>query len=270
MTKKRVVYPPDLDPTNFVLKLEMDPEKQMILNLFMTNVKGQNIDLSEFKGTHDGREGHWLERRMGVVANAKNAPDLHGYEMKKSSPTISFGDWSATEYLFSKKKEFLPKINMTRREFMYAFGTPNPAKDNRLSWSGKCFPKMGDYNECGQKLVITDDGSIVAYYSPPHDKRQVKPAFGDGVIPIAFWGAAALGLKISRKFGVKGFFVCKKVGETYQKICFGKPISKDFFLEQMRNGKIFIDSGMYEGNARNYSQFRASRGFWDSLITEEY
>jgi hypothetical protein len=93
---------------------------------------------------------------------------------------------------------------------------------------------------------------------------------GNAELPIAIWRGESLKLKVLRKFGVKGFFVCKKVGETYQKICFGKPISTEFFLEQMRNGKIFIDSGMYEGNARNYSQFRASRGFWDALITEEY
>jgi hypothetical protein len=264
------MYQTILDPTNFVLKLKMDPEKQLIINLFETNVKGQNIDLSEFTGTHDGREGHWLERRMGVVANANNAPDLHGYEMKKSAPTISFGDWSADEYLFSKRKIFLPQIDFTRNEFINAFGTPNLAKDGRVSWSGKCFPKVGDYNECGQKLKVTDDGAVVAYYSPTHDMRPTKATQGDGRLPIAFWSAEKLGLKITSKFGVKGFFVCKKVGATYQKICFGKPISTEFFLEQMRLGNIFIDSGMYEGNSRNYSQFRASRSFWDSLITEEY
>ena len=33
---------------------------------------------------------------------------------------------------------------------------------------------------------------------------------------------------------------------------------------------IILDSGMYEGNNRNYSQFRANKSLWSDLITEEY
>ena len=33
--------------------------------------------------------------------------------------------------------------------------------------------------------------------------------------------------------------------------------------------KIIFDSGMYDGNSRNYSQFRGSC-FWNELISEEY
>ena len=34
---------------------------------------------------------------------------------------------------------------------------------------------------------------------------------------------------------------------------------------------IIFDSGMYQGNSRNYSQFRSSaNNFWNILITEEY
>jgi len=36
-----------------------------------------------------------------------------------------------------------------------------------------------------------------------------------------------------------------------------------------KNKKIIFDSGMYDGNSRNYSQFRGS-GFWNELIIEEY
>jgi hypothetical protein len=41
-------------------------------------------------------------------------------------------------------------------------------------------------------------------------------------------------------------------------------------LEQMRLGNIYFDSGMKDGERRPYSNWRASRGFWDTLITEEY
>ena len=33
---------------------------------------------------------------------------------------------------------------------------------------------------------------------------------------------------------------------------------------------IILDSGMYQGNTRPYSNFRASKDYWDLLITEEY
>jgi hypothetical protein len=76
-------------------------------------------------------------------------------------------------------------------------------------------------------------------------------------------------LHIENKFNVNGFFICKKVGDRYEKICFGKPFDYNYFIECIKNKKIIFDSGMYEGNTRNYSQFRATH-FWDELITEEF
>ena len=35
-------------------------------------------------------------------------------------------------------------------------------------------------------------------------------------------------------------------------------------------GIVFFDSGMYEGNPRPYSQWRANNNLWDSLIIESY
>ena len=248
----------------------MDEGKSAIVRRFQTGVKGQVIDLSEYKGAHDGKEGHWLERRMGITPNRHNAPDIFGYEMKKDAPRITFGDWSASEYLFSKRRVGKTvDIKLTRREFLEFFGVHNPEKGGRLSWSGKCFPKVGDYNEYGQKLVIDDaTGDITAMYSPVHDSRPTKPQMSEGA--IAWWSGEALRAKLVNKFGVKGFFMCKKEGSTYQKICFGDPITFDFFIEKMKSGAIYIDSGMYDGNSRNYSQFRASRSLWDALVTEEY
>lgn len=248
----------------------MDEGKSEIIRRFQGAVKGQPIDLSEYKGAHDGKEGHWLERRMGIVPNGNNAPDIFGYEMKKEAPRITFGDWSASEYLFSKRRfGKIPNVKLSKIEFLRFFGTPNPEKGGRLSWSGKCFPKVGEYNEFGQKLVIdVATGDVTAMYSTAHDTRPDKPQFGE--VAIAWWSGPSLRAKLLNKFGVKGFFMCKKVGGVYQKICFGNPITFDFFIQKMMTGEIFIDSGMYEGNARQYSQFRANKNLWDSLITEEY
>lgn len=79
----------------------IDNDKQNIINLFFKNVKG--IDVILESNNHCGREGHWLEKKMDIKHNNKNEPDLYGYEMKKNSSKISFGDFSASEYIFSSK-----------------------------------------------------------------------------------------------------------------------------------------------------------------------
>ena len=76
---------------------------------------------------------------------------------------------------------------------------------------------------------------------------------------------------ILRKFGVKGFYICKKNKENvYYKICFGKAFDFQFFKTSLENKKIILDSGMYQGNSRNYSQFRADKSLWYGLITDEH
>jgi hypothetical protein len=41
-------------------------------------------------------------------------------------------------------------------------------------------------------------------------------------------------------------------------------------MEYFKTGKIYFDCGMYQGNNRNYCQWRATNTFWDSLIVETY
>jgi len=60
-----------------------------------------------------------------------------------------------------------------------------------------------------------------------------------------------------------------KKDNVYDKICFGRSFDFEYFIESIKNKKIIFDSGMYDGNTRNYSQFRGSY-FWNELITEEY
>jgi len=63
---------------------EIDIDKQDIITLFNNNVKGVEISLEGQNVKHCGKEGHWLETKMGITHNAKNEPDINGYEMKKS------------------------------------------------------------------------------------------------------------------------------------------------------------------------------------------
>ena len=83
----------------------IDIDKQYIITLFNTRVKGVEIILKGHKINHCGKEGHWLETKMGIKHNAKNEPDINGYEMKKSSIKITLGDFTASEYIFSRKNK---------------------------------------------------------------------------------------------------------------------------------------------------------------------
>ena len=46
-------------------------------------------------------------------------------------------------------------------------------------------------------------------------------------------------------------------------------LTSSILLNPLKIKKIIFDSGMFDGNTRNYSQFRGSY-FWNELITEEY
>tara|TARA_B100001093_G_scaffold172563_1_gene165381 strand:- start:2184 stop:3011 length:828 start_codon:yes stop_codon:yes gene_type:complete len=249
-------------------KNDIHGEKKVIIDTFMKNVKGKKYDKNG-NNKHCGSEGHWLEEQMNIKPNSLNEPDNLGYEQKKYSSKITFGDWSASKYRFHEK-------DLTRKEFLESFGSKNPIKNNRYSWSGKVFPKYGnDYNDAGQRIRFLEN-DLVIEYSYHHDKREDKIYFkpllvSEEPIQLAIWYENKLKAHIERKFGVNGFYMCKKnENNVYDKICFGKTIDFQFFKKCIQNKSIILDSGMYEGNSRNYSQFRANKSLWDSLITEEY
>ena len=129
--------------------------KNRIKQTFDESIRGREPVLPNGKREHDGWEGHWLQEQFGLVADAKNAPDLNGFELKDDTGTgvTTFGDWSADEYIFfshakCEKNESLATIclkcgnsKMSRTMFLRTFGSPNLAKQNRNSWSGIVFPK---------------------------------------------------------------------------------------------------------------------------------
>lgn len=234
----------------------------------MTRVKGRKFQSYEI--VHCGSKGQWLEIQMGLNPNSRNEPDLFGYEMKKMSTKITFGDFSASEYLFSLNKNKLDFLNrldvkLSRNNFIRFFGNPNPKKHNRYSWSGACIPRYGLWNNCGQILFFDDESNLLIEYCYERDKRESKSKLTDWLKPkqitIAIWKRDKLEKNINNKFNMNGFFICKKNSSgEFDRICFGR--SFDF---------IFFDSGMYIGNTRNYSQFRSSfKNFWENLIIEEY
>ena len=251
-------------------------EKKDIITRFFNNVKGQTPPKNNL---YHGCEGHWLEKRMGIAPNSKNEPDIHGYEMKKYSSKITVGDFSASEYLFSSSRPIIDKFNdkqyeIDRTRFIRFAGTSKPFKNNRFSWSGSCVPKYNSYNECGQILEISKEGDICIFYSYEHDQRINKHEIPDFLkkskVLIAVWKSEKMRSHINNKYNNNGFFICKKgEGGTYEKICFGEPFHFEHFIDLIKNKKIIFDSGMYEGNPRNYSMFRGSY-FWNDLITSEF
>ena len=250
----------------------MDNDKSKIIALFNNNVRGKKADISNANSKHDGKEGHWLERQMGIAANADNQPDIFGYEMKNATKSkTTFGDWSANYYIFKDTT-----VNISRDEFLQLFGKPNQSKDGRCSWSGEPCPNVEAYNRFGQILKIDEVGNIVAIYSYSEDKRQNKTEimlekFQIETIVLVRWDADSLKQKLERKFNQKGWFKCEKSKDgAYQSIHFGEPINYENWLELVKKGIVFFDSGMYQTNARNYSQWRANNSLWESLITSSY
>ena len=107
---------------------------------------------------------------MLIKPNSNNDPDTLGYEQKKDSNKITFGDWSASTYMWQNSS-----YNLTRDDFLKIVGSPNPKKNNRYSWSGTVFPKQGlKYNYAGHRIRFLENGDLVIEYSYPNDTREEK------------------------------------------------------------------------------------------------
>lgn len=251
--------------------------KEQIIERFRSNVRGRRNEATGNQ-RHDGRDGHWLEQQMGISPNGNNEADLFGYEMKNqtTSGKTTFGDWSPDRNLWSARAETTdPQIGKLDKDsqFLEYFGTPNPDKNDRKSWSGSVVPKVGGYNVYGQRLYITDNDDIQAQYSFSHDQRSNKhdiiPESMQRDIVLGQWTKEVIQEKLERKFNDRGWFKClKNANGLYDRIAFGAPINYDSWLNLVREGIVYFDCGMYQGNVRPYCQWRANNNYWDSLITD--
>lgn len=245
----------------------------------MDNVKNKKPNVSNSNKGHDGKYGHWLETQMKIPHNRNNAPDLWGFEMKNNTKTkTTFGDWNADYYIFRDPKYFNTKNKPieNRDIFMAIFGSPNPEKKNRYSWSGKPTPKIKNFNEFGQKLKIDNKNNIIAIYSFSKDKRKDKLKIipremqKDNLV-LARWDYDSIKIKVESKFNKLGWFKCEQnKSGIYTNIIFGKPINFETWIDGVKRGLIYFDSGMHVGNSRFYSEWRANNSYWDSLIDERY
>lgn len=246
--------------------------KQIIIELFLRSIKGRRSSTLTANIHHDGKDGHWLEKEMGLKLNASNSPDFLGFEMKNNTTNkTTFGDWSADYYIFQDAA-----YTLDRDAFLRIFGKSNPKKGGRYSWSGEPCPTIHGYNRFGQRLVVDAQQNILAVYSYSQDMRAKKQEIVPSELQqedlvIARWSAAMMRKKLENKFNQNGWFKCLKDKDgVYTTIVFGAPISYDAWIALVKTGEVFFDSGMYQGNRRPYSQWRATNKFWNSLIIERY
>ena len=248
--------------------------RSLIEERFDQFVKGQKPDLRGYNIKHDGAEGDWLTKKMGLTVNGKNAPDFHGFEMKKDSAKTTFGDWSPNFAIYlAPKRTGISEIE--RSKFLKIFGSPkpnkDPLKDGRFSWSGQIFPTVKGVNKYGQVMKVENNGDIRALYFYDSDDRINKSKliplqYQKEGVTLAHWTSEGMKLRLERKFNQLGWFKCLKDSSgRYSKLEFGQPINYENFLKMVSVGEIFCDCGMHDGNPRPYMTWRASRKIWDLL-----
>ena len=256
------------------MTIERKAVRSLIEARFEKYVKGLKPDLTSYNSKHDGAEGDWLTKQMGLTVNGKNEPDFLGFEMKKDSAKTSFGDWSPDKALYLSPKRGI-KSALTRSEFLRIFGTPKQHaeayKDGRYSWSGEVFPTVRGINKFGQLMKVDDSRDIKAMYFHGSDKRPNKDVivprqYQEDDVILAHWTSEKLRQRLERKFNQLGWFKCLKDSSGhYSELQFGKPINYENFINLVISGDIFCDCGMYEGNARPYMNWRANHHIWDLL-----
>lgn len=251
-----------------------DDIKRAIRIRFYNNVRGKIASGVGYNPAHDGAEGDWLTREMGLTVNGDNEPDLMGFEMKTDSSKTTFGDWSPDSGLFVK----VPPAGlreMDREAFLKAFGVvrSKPATPPVVyySWSGSVFPKVGGMNDCGQEMLVDGGNNITAEYDFNADRRPTKGSvvptkYRGSRIELARWSAGMMKLRVENKFNQNGWFKCVKDSyKRYESIQFGLPLNFEVFIALVRSGRVFCDSGMHSTNPRPYMAWRAANSVWDSL-----
>jgi len=245
----------------------MESDKQKIIDNFRTHVTNVEICLEGQNVAHCGKEGHWLEKKMGIKPNAKNEPDILGYEMKTGESTTTFVDKAPNNMFIGNTPIPKRKNTQEKRRFWELYASKKESDEPTIGgWSSH------RYNLSGQKLYVDEQNNINIKYDYSHDQRPNKDSIV-GLIKephiIMQWNADTLKSTIENKFNQKGFFKCVKQHNKFVKICFGGPIAYEFWIDKVKKGLIYHD-GYSKVNGRGRHVFRASNKFWNDLITEEY
>ena len=243
-----------------------------LVHIYHTKLKGRKVP----EKTHDGSVGHWLESQFGVAANRDDSADWEGFELKTGKSKTTFGDWSADMYLWHGSPSEVP----TRDVFLQIFGTQSrPDRPGRYSWSGKVFPTTKGYNDYGQIMVVEQSLDITIYYNYSRDLRPDKSEIVPSGLQVddlvlAVWHKSTLENRVSRKFGQRGWVKFTQKKGVIDGMIIGPPITYQKWIEHVKTGEIYLDSGMYydpnKPNNRPYANWRASNNFWDGLATDYF
>jgi hypothetical protein len=244
-------------------------DKKEIIKRYKNNVKGKEMDTSSKNPMHCGKGGHWLEEVMGIKPNGKNEPDIFGYEMKNDTKSgfTTFID-KQPDYFCIKGDKFKLHGNKSKKKTLWTnFYRQKTRKQDEKRIGGW---KVDIWDIDGQRLSVCGDNSIIVEYNYEYDTRAYKDECLDNYYKdnkdhiILKWEKNILETCINRKFNQNGFFICKKY-----KICFGKPITFDMWIQGVKDGIIYYD-GYSSIDGRWRGCFRAKNNYWHSLITEEY
>ena len=249
-------------------------EKFIVIHLIKINLVQlfykylYNLPRSKNNRFH-GYEGYFIENKFGIKPNSNNSPDILGFELKKQSDKISFGDWSPTKFAFEIPNSFIKY----REDFFRIFGNFNENK-NRYSWSGKCIPKYGEWNYNGTILKFNKNGDLKIKYNFKKDTRKNKyllipKKYRNVTLKVAYWTKDKLQEHIENKFNINGFIIINHCNNKYNGLSFGRKINFELFCELIKQKYIIFDPGMYQGNNRKYCQFRAYQNIWNKLIINQ-
>ena len=274
--------------------MDKDQAKSLIIDAFKNNVLGTKPSAQELQLNHDGTEGHWLEVKLGKKPDASNEPDFWGYECKADTTSkTTWGDWTANYRIFNDSNYFTEKTLADRQnKFVTIFGSPNPKKNGRYSWSGKPVPsRHGDLSENGQSLNVDMNLDVSITYSYSLDQRPDKQSHvpslfkKENLLLMKWFGyegsfqsykitaqndpnldfhfsQKSLESKVLSKFGKYGWFKClKDKNGIYQSLAFGDSLNYQQWIDQVLKGSIYYDAGPYVGNVRPYSMWRSDNTF---------
>jgi len=263
---------------------EREQIKEEIIRIFRKRLKGrktfnETANQSASRTVHMGSEGHELERAFGIRANSSRKADYKGFELKKEVQKMTLGDWTASEYIYSKVAPILQRVNgekhlyMEKNEFIRTFGYPNDSKDGRFSWSGRATPRYNKWNDCGQTLTVCPmSGNIYVVYSHQRDKRvtsvAVPDAFKSGYIVLVVWYGDRLRENVDMKWNQRGYFQVHRGSDgRYSHVSFGRPFGYEDVIRGIRRGWVIFESGMVENNnrSRNCSKFRVFKKQNDAM-----
>ena len=158
--------------------------RKKIVDIYTSKVHGKKADTTGSDPKHSGKEGHWLEKQMGVEPNASNTPDLYGYEMKNhSNSVVTLGSWDPNYWVFRNEQ-----YGITRDDFLKIFGKPNPLKNNRMSWSGTPVPKINGTNFVWNERSVFQKTILFHFFIRLQTtKEKTKPPLFQRIFKRMIW-----------------------------------------------------------------------------------